>query len=69
MRMISVGEATARIEVAEDELVMLGNALNEVCNALGTEFSTRMGVRREDALKLLGEIHGLLGMTERKVSD
>jgi hypothetical protein len=37
-----------------NELSLLSNALNEVCNAIEVwEFSTRLGSNRDEALKLL----------------
>ncbi|MGH9352432.1 MAG: hypothetical protein ACRD2G_09755 [Terriglobia bacterium] len=45
------------IQLSPKELTILNNALNEVCNALDLwEFSTRMGVAKEEVLKLLQEM-------------
>jgi hypothetical protein len=50
------------IELNTQELIILNNALNEVCNgiSLGEEFSTRMGCSREEARKLLERIGAVL---------
>jgi len=57
------GEVTIRLTL--DELYALNNALNEVCNALDIqEFSTRMGVERDEAATLLDQIHALLEVLE-----
>jgi hypothetical protein len=43
-----------------DELLMISNALNEVCNGLDIpEFGTRMGVERDEALGLLKDVSEL----------
>lgn len=45
------------IRFSNDELLILNNALNEVCNALDlAEFSTRMGSELADVDKLLRQI-------------
>jgi hypothetical protein len=47
------------VELTEHELIIVNNALNEVCNgiALEGEFSTRMGCSLEEARNLLAKIH------------
>jgi hypothetical protein len=43
-----------------NELLLLTNALNEVCNGLDLpEFATRLGTERDEALQLLKSIGGL----------
>jgi hypothetical protein len=45
----------------EVELIILNNALNEICNNLDdSEFSARIGVDREKAEKLLDEFNQLV---------
>jgi len=47
-----------------NELVLLNNALNELCNGVhieNWEFQTRLGVERREAQKLLGQISRVLG--------
>jgi hypothetical protein len=51
----------ATLRFSEEELYILNNALNEVCNGLHiSEFSTRMGAEREEALQQLEQINALL---------
>ncbi len=49
------------VELTADELAIIDNALNEVCNGihLEGEFSTRMGYSVEEARAVLGKIHRL----------
>lgn len=51
------------------ELLLLNNALNEVCNGVNfgdDEFQTRLGVDRKTALKLLAKVGGLVGDGKKK---
>jgi hypothetical protein len=53
----------ARVDLSRDELTLLNNTLNDVCNGVrdldeDNEFATRLGASREDARRLLGEIGG-----------
>ncbi len=49
------------IELTNDELGKINNALNEVCNGIDLEgeFHTRMGYTVEEARALLAKIHTL----------
>ena len=49
------------VEFTRNELEILSNALNEVCNGihLEGEFDTRMGCSVEEARTLLAKIHAL----------
>jgi len=49
------------VELTRHELLIINNALNEVCNgiSLDGEFSTRMGCSLEEARELLAKIHAL----------
>lgn len=49
------------VELTKDELGIVNNALNEVCNGiqLEGEFDTRMGCTVEEARVLLAKIHAL----------
>jgi hypothetical protein len=49
------------VELTKDELGIVNNALNEVCNGiqLEGEFDTRMGCTVEEARALLAKIHAL----------
>jgi hypothetical protein len=50
-----------KVELTKDELGIINNALNEVCNGIDLvgEFDTRMGCTVEEARKLLAKIHTL----------
>jgi hypothetical protein len=50
------------IELTQDELEIINNALNEVCNGihLDSEFHTRMGCSVDDARQVLAKIHATL---------
>jgi hypothetical protein len=52
---------SATVELRKDELGIVNNALNEVCNGiqLDGEFDTRMGCTVEEAGELLAKIHAL----------
>lgn len=57
MELCKVTEDGAQLNFTSTELVILQNALNEVCNALDIpEFSTRLGANRDEAMKLLSAI-------------
>ena len=49
------------LELTKDELGIINNALNEVCNGvdLEGEFDTRMGCTLREARQLLAKIHAL----------
>jgi hypothetical protein len=52
------------IRLSKEELLILNNALNEVCNALDrAEFSTRMGAELEDVEELLCQIGAMIDAT------
>ncbi len=56
-------EPPAPIAFTADELVMINNALNEVCNGVDfddDEFMTRLGHRREQVRKLLAKVSRLI---------
>jgi len=47
----------AVVRLSKNELLILNNSLNEVCNALDTpEFSTRIGAQLENVEQLLSQI-------------
>ena len=62
MKIKSSNEKSATIELTADELHIINNALNEVCNGihLESEFDTRMGCSLKEARELLEGIHGLV---------
>ena len=46
---------------SREELFIINNSLNEVCNALDIyDFETRMGATREDTVELLNKIFRFL---------
>jgi hypothetical protein len=52
-----VNDGGAVVLLTADDLLILSNALNEVCNGLDIpEFATRIGAEREDAIRLLKTI-------------
>jgi hypothetical protein len=54
MELKKVDDSGAWVVLNPDDLLTICNALNEVCNGLDiTEFATRMGVTREEALERL----------------
>lgn len=59
MEMILAGHGKATVRLSSDELTLLNNALNEVCNGVAiedAEFATRLGASREEARVLLTEV-------------
>ncbi|MFO0952355.1 MAG: hypothetical protein U0835_14640 [Isosphaeraceae bacterium] len=51
------------LEMSRGELILINNALNEVCNGIHMgedEFQTRLGASVEDARRLLRRIRALL---------
>jgi hypothetical protein len=61
MKIKGVANSMAVIELNSDEIGILNNALNEVCNGISLEgeFDTRMGCTVEEARHLLDEINKL----------
>jgi hypothetical protein len=56
-------EPPAPVAFTADELVMINNALNEVCHGVDfddDEFMTRLGYRREEVSKLLAKVSQLI---------
>jgi hypothetical protein len=57
MKEVKVTGSHALIEMDVDELLMINNALNEVCNAIDIpEFDTRIGASMAETMQLLGRI-------------
>ncbi len=50
-----------KVELTQDELGIINNALNEVCNGidLEREFDTRMGCTVAEARELVAKIHAI----------
>ena len=60
---LSQGEKSADVRSSNDELVLISNALNEVCNGIeidDAEFATRLGAQREEARRLLENLGSLI---------
>ncbi len=56
MRIMPVKNSTFVILLTQDEVYILAQALNEVCNGIEVpEFSTRMGASVEEVRELLNE--------------
>ena len=65
MKVTKSEQGAATIRFTDEELYILNNALNEVCNGLDVQdFSTRMGAEREEASDLLAQINQLLKVKE-----
>jgi hypothetical protein len=61
MHLVSTSRDSAQVELTEEELTILNNALNEVANGLDIpEFATRMGVERDDVRWLLQQLREAL---------
>ena len=63
MLLKSSGGGRFLLDVSEPELLLLNNALNEVCNGVHldeVEFSTRLGVSRDEARRLLRLVNAAL---------
>jgi hypothetical protein len=53
-----------QIEFSKAELILINNALNEVCNSghiPDWEFHTRLGTEKAEALRVLDQIKIILG--------
>ena len=60
---LKINDEGADLRVTHDELLMLNNALNEVCNGVNIHekaFQTRLAFERSDLRALLALIHELL---------
>jgi hypothetical protein len=64
MNAIKINEDKITLEISKDELGVLGNALNEVCNGIEVwEFDTRMGIKIEDARDILDSLISIYNQT------
>ena len=62
MQIVNVQQGEATVRLSRMELVLLNNALNEVCNGIDIpEFATRLGAEVAEARTLLNELNNLLG--------
>lgn len=57
MELTEVTSTAVTARLSAGELLIMANALNEVCNALEVpEFATRIGAERPQVLRLLNEV-------------
>ncbi|MEH1841577.1 MAG: hypothetical protein V7L20_23225 [Nostoc sp.] len=65
MQIEQVEKEIATIRLNKEELVILNNVLNEVCNGLDLkEFSIRVGTPRENVEELLAQIGKIIDAME-----
>lgn len=65
MDIISFGQDQADLSITHGELLILNNALNEICSGIALfEFQTRIGSERADVLDLLETVGSLLSKME-----
>ena len=65
MLVINAHENKAQVELSYEQMLVLNNALNEICNGLDIEeFQTRIGVGREYASGLLSEVRDVIKRME-----
>ena len=61
MRIVVIEKGEATVRLTEAQLVIVNNALNEVCNGIDVEeFSTRLGAEVTKVRGLLKEVNGVL---------
>jgi len=64
MRVLSTSTGELDVALSRDELTMINNALNEVCNGVDImdfEFQTRLGWDRSELRSLLDQVYAALG--------
>jgi len=67
MNAVDLQQDSARLELSEEELLILHNALNEVCHALSVpDFQTRMGATKEEARELMHAIGSTIRQMDLK---
>jgi hypothetical protein len=61
-------ESHVLLDLSRNELILLNNTLNEICNGLDLpDFSTRLGAQRDELEALFRQIkEALEGMVKRK---
>jgi hypothetical protein len=70
MKLNQIANRTANISITEEELLVICNALNEVCNGMDVEeFDTRMGASLESVSRLLGELSKVADIVQNEDSD
>jgi hypothetical protein len=61
MKVLSADKESSSVVITHREALLLKNALNEVCNALGIQdFQTRLGITRDEARAVLKQFSALL---------
>lgn len=69
MKLHSYKDEKYTVEIDKDELLLINNAINEVCNGIHIdewEFETRLGVSREQGRALLAEIDPLFHIKQNE---
>ena len=70
MQTLEITGYHAIVRVTGHELIILNNALNEVCNGIEVpEFSTRMGAEHREVAEVLHQINGLIAIMEKRTGD
>jgi hypothetical protein len=70
MRIVVIEAGAATVRLTNAELVIVNNALNEVCNGIDVqEFSTRLGAKISEVRALLKEVNSLLARMPPNGSD
>jgi len=65
MEILEHVKGKALISFSNDELVILNNALNEICNGVDIpQFQTRVGYSRERVEDLLEQMNRLISLTQ-----
>jgi hypothetical protein len=65
MELVRVEQGEAHVRAARQELLIINNALNEVCNGIDVpEFETRMGVTLAQVQLLLSSVQRVLDELE-----
>jgi hypothetical protein len=63
VELLGTDQKGTQLRLTNEELVLLNNALNEVCNGIAIEeweFQTRLGASLNEARDLLQRFHALL---------
>ena len=61
MKFKSKNESLAELIITNKELLIINNALNEVCNGIDLyEFDTRMGADLDEVRQLLAEVDSII---------
>lgn len=70
MNAIKINKDRIVLELSKDELGVLSNALNEVCNGIEVwEFDTRMGIKIGDARIVLKSLTSIYKRANQTISN